>query len=56
MICEFREVYVMDWGIAYCKDESKPGNFTLCGTRGYIDPNLINKTEPSAQSDIFSME
>jgi eukaryotic-like serine/threonine-protein kinase len=60
MIGEYREVYVMDWGIAYCSDEAGEAqddqqNVTVCGTPGYIDPQMLNGIEPTAQTDIYSL-
>ena len=57
MIGRYREVYVMDWGIALTKEttrEWKPKK-TVVGTLRYLAPEIIRGKRPGFRSDIFSM-
>ena len=63
MIGESREVYVMDWGIAYCMDDpenKKPEVIehmrkTICGSPGYIDPHMVCDPFPNQHTDVYSL-
>ncbi|WDE99261.1 protein kinase [Lentisphaera profundi] len=63
MIGESREVYVMDWGIAYCMDgpeNQKPEVIErtkkiICGSPGYIDPQMVCNNTPAECTDIYSL-
>ena len=59
MVSEFNEVYVMDWGIAQTfsdgeKDKEK-ANTLICGTPGFIAPEILQGSDPNAKSDQFSL-
>ncbi len=58
MIGEFREVYVMDWGIAKVFDPSTTQILerqSVDGTPRYLAPELIDGRPASPLSDVFSL-
>jgi len=63
MIGESREVYVMDWGIAYCFDDPENQRpeviehmkHNICGSPGYIDPQLVCNPFPDEPTDVYSL-
>ena len=57
MIGRYREVYVMDWGIARTSEDTRewvPPK-TIVGTLRYLAPEIIRGKRPGFQSDIFSL-
>ncbi len=57
MIGKYREVYVMDWGIARAIDDGRewvPPN-SISGTLRYMAPEIIAGGRPGVQSDVFSL-
>ncbi len=59
MIGQYHEVYVMDWGIAKVIPESgndeAPDPNGLCGTPGYIAPEVIEKQAYAPASDQYAL-
>ncbi|MDD7984862.1 serine/threonine protein kinase [Lentisphaera marina] len=63
MIGESREVYVMDWGIAYCMNDpenKRPEVIehmkkNVCGSPGYIDPQILCNPFPDRHTDVYSL-
>ena len=65
MIGQFREVYVMDWGIAGIIPGKDPAQLSqssidldadiLFGTTGFIDPASVDDPTPSPQTDIYAL-
>ncbi len=70
MLGDFGEVYVLDWGIASAQapaelpaervtppsTEGATLRGAICGTPGYIAPEIINKTDdPDVRVDVFSL-
>lgn len=60
MIGEFREVYVMDWGIADFVSDAPapvigPEGVDLKGSPGFIDPECVNDPRPCPACDIYAL-
>lgn len=53
MIGRHHETYLTDWGIARQLDEPPPEK--VCGTPGYIAPELLKGSPPDVRSDIYSL-
>ncbi|HCE43691.1 MAG TPA: hypothetical protein DET40_09090 [Lentisphaeria bacterium] len=58
MVGQFHEVYVMDWGIAkvICEEgRDLPDSNGLCGTPGYIAPEVAERQAYGPASDQFAL-
>ena len=57
MIGKYREVYVMDWGLAtvVSKDDSLPTENQISGTPRYFAPEVLREEPLDLRSDIFTL-
>ena len=57
MIGKYREVYVMDWGLAtvVSKDDIRPSENQISGTPRYLSPELLRDDPLDLRSDIFTL-
>ena len=55
MLGEYRETYVMDWGIARAIDEPPPPDHRTMGTPRYTSPENLLGRPCDARSDIYTM-
>ena len=58
MVGQFHEVYVMDWGIAKVLSENvrdEPDPNGLCGTPGYMAPEVVTGQKYSPASDQYAL-